>query len=216
MRRFTPKPGDIPGWDTLHSSNGNIDYLLFFADGYFTWTCDEEAARKSQQLYYPNVEGIAFFEDSLYFVSKRTLQVYKLDLDDMTYTTSPTNNGLKGDGEFRHQPDQIVKNGNSSASWLYLTEDGGRTPGVYAINSDTGEKFSIFEAYAEKYFGDETTGLAFSPDGSKMYACFQDCGCISSSDANCGCLLELSRDDGLSFDGETMPLKFHTQENELV
>lgn len=210
LRRYTPKPGDVPGWDTLHAPGGNIDYLLFFADGYFTWTCDEEAARKSQSLYYPNVEGIAFWENSLYFVSKKTFKMYTLDLDKMTYTSSSTNNGLVGDGEFKHQPDQIVRNSkHASAQWLYFTEDGGRTPGVYAIDTDTGMKYSIFEAYGEKYFGDETTGLAFSPDGSKMYACFQDCGCDASGDSDCGCLLELTRDDGLSFDGETMPLKFH-------
>ena len=137
--------------------------------------------------------------------------MFTLDLDKMTYTSSSTNNGIVGDGEFKHQPDQLVRNSkHASAQWLYFTEDGGRTPGVYAIDTETGMKYSIFEAYGEKYFGDETTGLAFSPDGSKMYACFQDCGCDATGDADCGCLLEFTRDDGLSFDGETMALKFHT------
>ena len=27
----------------------------------------------------------------------------------------------------------------------------------------------MFEAYEDMYYGDETTGLAFSPDGTKMY-----------------------------------------------
>ena len=141
--------------------------------------------------------------------------MYKLDLDKMTYTSSSTNSGMVGDGEFLHQPDQIVRNRGSGGSttstpWLYFTEDGGRTPGVYAVDTETGTKYSIFEAYGEKYYGDETTGLAFSPDGNKMYACFQDCGCEISGDFDCGCLLELTRDDGMSFDGETMALKFHT------
>jgi hypothetical protein len=222
LRRFTPKPGVSPGWETLHTPGGTTDFLLFFPDGHFTWTCDEEAARKSQSLYYPNVEGIAFWEDSLYFVSKRTYNLYKLDLDEMTYTSSSTTGGIIGDGEFKHQPDQIVRNngsgGKSTSPWLYFTEDGGRTPGVYAVNtapSSDGEdigtkKYSIFEAYGEDYFGDETTGLAFSPDGSKMFACFQDCGCDVPGSVDCGCLLEFTRDDGMSFDGETMSLKFHT------
>ena len=148
--------------------------------------------------------------------------MYKLDLDKMTYTTSSTTGGIVGDGEFRHQPDQIVRNNGSGAKstspWLYFTEDGGKTPGVYAVDTETSssgdelgtKKYSIFEAYGEQYFGDETTGLAFSPDGSKMFACFQDCGCDVSGSVDCGCLLEFTRDDGMSFDGETMSLKFHT------
>lgn len=219
LRRFTPKPGVSPGWDTLHAAGGNIEFLLFFADGYFTWTCDENAARKSQSLYFPNVEGIAFWGNSLYFVSKRLYMMYKLDVDKMTYTAFSTKGGMAGDAEFLNEPDQIVRNheirekSSSSSPWLYFTEDGGKTPGVYAIDTEafsgTLVKYAIFEAYGEKYYGDETTGLAFSPNGSKMYACFQDCGCDKSGNIDCGCLLEYSRDDGLSFDGETMALKFH-------
>ena len=92
-------------------------------------------------------------------------------------------------------------------------KDGGKTVGVYAIHKPSGQKYAIFEAYEEKYLHDETTGLAFSPDGSKMYAAFQDCGCKESEvglDYTCGCLLEFSRDDGLSFDGSTLGLKFHS------
>ena len=53
--------------------------------------------------------------------------------------------------------------------------------GVYAIDGNN-KRYAMFEAYAEQYKGDETTGLAFSPDGTKMYACFQDCGCDDSED----------------------------------
>ena len=42
-----------------------------------------------------------------------------------------------------------------------------------------------------------------------MYACFQDCGCEVSGAEDCGCLLQFWRDDGRSFDGATMGLKFH-------
>ena len=91
---------------------------------------------------------------------------------------------------------------------MYFTEDGGNSIGVYAIDKNN-KRYAIFEAYAQKYAGDETTGLAFSPDGKKMYACFQDCGCDNSDGVDCGCLLEFSREDGKSFHGGTLSLKFH-------
>ena len=62
------------------------------------------------------------------------------------------------------------------------------------------------------YFGDETTGLAFSPDGTIMFAAFQDCGCKDSGEKDCGCLFAFWRDDGRSFDGKTMALKAHMSE----
>lgn len=95
--------------------------------------------------------------------------------------------------------------------FLYFTEDGGRTAGVYAIDAE-GQSFAVFEAYGRQYFDDETTGLAFSPDGTKMFACFQDCGCKVSGGVDCGCLYMFWRDDGRSFDGETLSLKFHSSE----
>ena len=73
----------------------------------------------------------------------------------------------------------------------------------------SGGRYAIFEAYDDKYIGDETTGLAFSPDGTHMYACFQDCGCERPTDLDCGCLLEFWRDDGRPFDGSTLALEFH-------
>ena len=101
---------------------------------------------------------------------------------------------------------------NGGGDYLYLTEDGGKTVGVYAIHKPSGQRFAIFEAYDKKYYNDETTGLAFSLDGKKLYASFQDCGCKDSDsgvDYDCGCLLEFSRRDGRSFDGSTLSLKFH-------
>jgi len=84
-------------------------------------------------------------------------------LDNGTYKTSATNDFSLYNGEFKHQPDQLVHN---DGNFLYFTEDGGKTPGVYAIDAEE-RSYAIFEAYDEKYFNDETTGLAFSPDGTK-------------------------------------------------
>ena len=144
----------------------------------------------------------------LYFVSKKTYTLYTLNLTDFTYNTTSTRENLFGDGSFNSQPDQIIR--GKGGELVYLTEDGGRSAGVYAIDSEN-KRYAIFEAYSDLYKGDETTGLASSPDGRKMYACFQDCGCDSSSDVDftCGCLLEFSREDGKPFHGSTLSLKFH-------
>lgn len=125
-----------------------------------------------------------------------------------TYNTTSTELNLFGDGTFSNSPDQIIR--GKGGDVLYFTEDGGKTVGVYAIDQNN-KRYTMFEAYSSKYIGDETTGLAFSPDGTKMYACFQDCGCENSEDVDftCGCLLEFSRRDGESFDGSTFSLKFH-------
>ena len=80
----------------------------------------------------------------------------------------------------------------------YFTEDGGNTPGIFA--SDGIDFFTVFEARADMFAGDETTGLAFSPDGTKMYVCLQESGY----------LFEISRIDGLAFPGRRVSqLKFH-------
>ena len=173
LRRYTPPPPTEPGapadWDTLHVEGGNTDFLVFLDEKRFTWSCDEAIARYSQEMHYPNVEGIDYENGKLYFVSKKTLKLYVLDLVSGTYETSATDDYslLSGEfkPEFRHSPDQLVRN-EQNDNFLYFTEDGGRTPGVYAIDAE-GRSFAIFEAYGDKYFGDETTGLAFSPDGTK-------------------------------------------------
>jgi len=206
LRKFTPVEG-LASWDTLNGP-GTTEYLVFLDDKTFTWSLCDDVARTSQSIYFPNVEGIDFKDGVLYFVSKKKLMLYALDLDNNTYTTSPTNGGLLGSGEFKNSPDQLIRN---EGDFLYFTEDGGKTPGVYAVDS-SGQRFAIFEAYGKQYFGDETTGLAFSPDGTKMYACFQDCGCERSGEGDCGCMLEFWRNDGRSFDGATMNLKYHLSE----
>ena len=209
--RYTP-PSAVPtGWESLHAENGTSEFLVFINETSFEWTTEIYVGRASQNEYFPNVEGIDCYDGVLYFLSKKTHLLYVLDLDSGTYTTSSTRCSMLGTGKFQHPPDQIVRHKDSD--YLYLTEDGGDTVGAYAID-EYGHTFAIFEAYADQYHGDETTGLAFSPDGRKLYAAFQDCGCEHSNGGvepdNCGCLLEFLRTDGMPFDGSTLGLKFHS------
>ena len=220
LRRYTPPPPPAgaqssitANWNTLHRLGGSTDYLLFLDNNHFKWTTNEKEGRNSQFQNYRNVEGIDFHNGHLYFVSKKLYKMFILDLDNGTYTASSTKFSGATAGQFLDTPDQIIWNENGGNKYIYLTEDGGNTVGVYAICRRTGERYAIFEAYNGNYKGDETTGLAFSPDGRKMYVAFQDCGCKNSEsgiDPNCGCLLEFSRKDGLSFDGSKLDIKFHS------
>jgi hypothetical protein len=213
VRRYRPPPVLAPAnWSTLTSDGGSTDYLVFINATHYEWTTDERLARESQSRYYRNVEGIHYHNTYLYFISKILKTLYILNLDTLTYTTSVlksdyiTNNG---GGTFHNEPDQLLSHGN----YIYFTEDGGSTVGVYAIHITTGQRYTVFEAYDGQHKNDEVTGLAFSPDGTKMYAAFQDCGCGNSEsgmDFNCGCLMEFSRSDGQSFNGSTPSLKFHS------
>ena len=220
LRRYIPRYSNAVNmpyvnWDTLHEDGSETTFLVFNDDGRtFEWTTNEQAARNSQARYCPNLEGIDFDDTNglLYFVSKKRSTLYVLDLLAKTYTSSSTVSGiLSGGGEWNHSPDQIV---NGKGDYLYFTEDGGKTVGVYVIHKTTGKRYTMFEAYTDRYKYDETTGIAFSPNGKKMYAAFQNCGCGDEASEtglvfNCGCLLEFSRRDGASFQGATRSLKFH-------
>ena len=217
LRRYVPPPSStVNNWAAL-TMGGTRDYLIFLNSTHFGWTLDKPAAQTSSATYYPNTEGIDCINGMLYFVSKVKYKVFVLAIDSGTYTSFITNGGtIPGGGSFASQPDQLYHNGE----YTYFTEDGGRTPGVYAIHKSSGIKHAIFEASFEVYSNDETTGLAFSPDNTRMYVALQDCkatslvlplgiGQLCTSSIDCGCLFELRRTDGQTFDGQMMSLKFH-------
>lgn len=64
------------------------------------------------------------------------------------------------------------------------------TPGIDI--SDGKSYYTLFEAKADRYRQDETTGLAFSPNGKYPYVAIQDVGW----------LFQLERTDGLPFKGQ--------------
>lgn len=68
-----------------------------------------------------------------------------------TYSTSSTIQTLFGDGEFSNSPDQLIR--GEGGEVIYLTEDGGKSTGVYAIDKSN-KRYAIFEAYSQKYKGD--------------------------------------------------------------
>ena len=71
-----------------------------------------------------------------------------------------------------------------------MTENGGPHPGVYGLDLNTGTYFTVFQAFEDTYAGDDVTGIAFTPDLKRMYACFEDTGVM----------FEIMREDGLPFE----------------
>lgn len=66
MRKYTPSPtGDIANWNSLHADGGTTEYLVFLDDETFTWSMCDDAARISQSMYFPNVEGIDYKDGKL-------------------------------------------------------------------------------------------------------------------------------------------------------
>jgi sugar lactone lactonase YvrE len=177
-----------------------MDYLKILPNNRFIWTTSLPDGRASAKAYFPNSEGIDHRDGMLYFVSKKTNLLITLNLDTLTYVKESTAGGLFGNGSFKNQPDGVI---SVSDRYLYFTEDGGGTPGVYFRDMSNGKYYTVFQAIdnyqGDKYDGDETTGLAFSPDMKIMYACMQEIGY----------LFEIQRNDGQPFGGTHLNLKYH-------
>ncbi|KAL7535205.1 hypothetical protein ACHAXR_006337, partial [Thalassiosira sp. AJA248-18] len=184
LRRFEANGN---GWDALHRT-GRTSFLRIIDGSNYEWTDDESAARNSAATYYRNAEGISYHEGILYFTAKETKTLFILDLQNMTYESELTGGQFAGKGSFNAQPDQIFL-GNYKR-WIYFAEDGGNgdtTPGVY-VRDMNGTYHTIFEAIDRN--GDETVGIALSPDRRKMFAGFQ----------KAGMLMEFIREDGYRFE----------------
>jgi len=205
LRRFEPAASSLPaGWQTLHG-DGDLTFLVFEYVSYdngnnmmgrFSWTSNIKDGRKSQQQYFPNLEGIVFMHIDgnplLFFVSKTQRRLYKLNLDTFTFTSTRTqSNKLTDGGSFQNDPDQLLPVGKH---FMYHTEEGGGTPGVYFKDLRSGQYRTIFqdEVKPDKDgdYDEETTGLAISPSGKCLLSCLQDRG---------ECFV-FEREDGLNFE----------------
>eukprot|EP00562_Extubocellulus_spinifer_P019479 CAMPEP_0178582422 /NCGR_PEP_ID=MMETSP0697-20121206/23718_1 /TAXON_ID=265572 /ORGANISM="Extubocellulus spinifer, Strain CCMP396" /LENGTH=747 /DNA_ID=CAMNT_0020218157 /DNA_START=217 /DNA_END=2463 /DNA_ORIENTATION=+ len=183
LRQFTPSPSTLPaGWHSLHptTADGDLKYLVFNSDRTFYWSSDIREGKQSQERNFPNLEGIAFNvingNPYLFFVSKRRNMLFQLNLDTGTYTSSPTDpdDRLRDGGSFWSSPDIIVTLGDH---FIFHSEDGGNTPGVYFKDLRTNEYLTIFQDDSNFYKGDEeTTGVAVSPNGKCLLSCLQERG----------------------------------------
>ena len=201
LRRFRPDTVDWENdpWQMLHG-DGILDYLLVEPDGRrngtFSWTVNLQHAKDNAERYFPKTEGIDAHEGILYFVSKHFRRLYILDLDQQTYHWESTVSGI-----FDGTPDQMQrllgggKDDEAETDLLYFTEEGGNNAGIHARNVE-GQFFSILES---PVYEDETTGLAFSPNGKHMYVAYQETGI----------LYDIWREDGLAFNAKFLNVKYH-------
>jgi uncharacterized protein len=213
LRRFRPtNPNWRDPW-TILTGDGSTDFLLLHptlnnSDGYgiqgsFNWTTNRQLANANSAALYPSTEGVDVDNGILYLISKEFKLLYLLDLDKGIYTASSTKQGA-----FDGQPDQIQRllsssqHGRSDDSLLFFTEDGGRLAGVHARLRD-GTFCTIVESAV---YSDETTGLAFSPDGKRMYLAYQDNGL----------LFEVTRRDGLAFGATALNVKYHASSRKIL
>ncbi|GAX27142.1 hypothetical protein FisN_13Lh308 [Fistulifera solaris] len=196
VRRFIPlstHPTDP--WKTLHGE-GETTYLFLQPtseqEGTYEWISNKNRAQSNAQALFPNCEGIDVHGDKLYFISKKIETVFVLDLAGNSYRSYSTRQGL-----FQGQPDQMIQlHGNADNTLYFFTEDGSASAGVHARNR-AGQILTILEG---PNYSNEVTGLAFSPDNTRMYIAFQDDGI----------LFEIVRQDGLPFTARSLNLRYHS------
>jgi uncharacterized protein len=179
LRRYRPPSGSEMHWPMLHDPEGTLDFLEFIpGTQQFRWTTSFDDGRRSAFENYQFTEGIAHHEGLLMFVSKTQNTLFRLDLDAMTYTTQSTFvPGMSGRGSFGSGPDHLLA---FSDGVLYFTEDGGESPGIYVYDGFNYK--TLLEATSADFVGDETTGIAFSPDQRFMIFCLQQKGqCFQAS-----------------------------------
>ena len=194
VRRFRPNADQI-NWEDptnmLHG-DGTIDYLVLLDNGSFYWSTNESDGANTASRYFPNTEGIDCKDGHVYFVTKLNKMMYHLDLGAGTWTRSTTQRG-KFDGE----PDQIARILGDSNEILYMTEEeDGSMPGIHARDRN-GNSFTVLES---PLYVEESTGVAFSPDGKSLLVAYQ----------KNGILLRAWREDGKSFSGSVIDIKYHT------
>jgi hypothetical protein len=195
VRRFTPNNVDWDEpWEMLHTE-GPVDYLFVHPNesgtgGTFEWTNDKAAAQMNAKDFYPQTEGIDIYGAEMYVACKGIKQLFTFNLDTMTYENESTVSGL-----FDGQPDQMQRILGNGEDLLFFTEEGGVDAGIHARDGQD-RFYTILES---PIYPDETTGLAFSPDGMHMYLAYQ---------VN-GLLFDVWREDGLPFQARTLNVKYH-------
>eukprot|EP01083_Nonionella_stella_P293344 997598_1 len=191
--RYTPHPHAYTSdkYDRLRTADGVYEYLVLDdTDMTFTWTEGISEGQENAARLFPNAEGIDVHNRILNFVSKKNRELFTLDLEAQIYTRTSTAAGL-----FNIEPDQIGRIIGDSNT-LYFCEDGETDSDIHARDA-TGQFFTVVRNVG--HAADESTGLAFSPDGTFMYVAYQKHSHIYA----------LWRTDGHPFNGVVADTKYH-------
>lgn len=190
LRAVRPSPLYEPGWDMLTMEAGStFEYLVMdYNDGTFHWTPDIEEGRASAVSNYPDSEGLWFRNGILHMTSKEKNEVFSLNMETKRFTSfKPSEEILTGDGTIDGEADQLLM---ISDDILYFAENGGSQPGVYGRDLNARTSFAVLKAFGSAYVDDDVTGIAFSPDLTRLYVCFEQLGVM----------FEVRREDGLPFE----------------
>jgi hypothetical protein len=172
VRRWRPAHGSRVGWDMLHG-NGTLDYLELLPRQRFQWTPNLTRARASAGNFSRNVEGIMYRDRRLMFASKSQRELFVLNLDARTWRkmSSRVGNTTLGGTTLNGEADQLTLDARNA---LYVAEDGGSRPGLFVQRG--GEFFEMLRLESDRYYGEDVTGVDFSPDGRLMFFCAQSMG----------------------------------------
>jgi len=200
LRRFTPNSANWSQPEQMLHGDGVMEYLVLKPEsktvqnrGTYEWTENIKIGMRNAEEYFKSSEGIDTHDNILYFVSKKQHELFTLDLDNFTWSKSSTEHGA-----FDGQPDAMQRLVDDPEEIVYFTEDGGENAGVHGRDAQ-GRYFTILES---PVYNDETTGLAFSPDGKHMYLAYQ----------KNGLLFDIWRNDGLTFSKKHLNIKYHSEE----
>jgi len=201
VRRFTPNPLVVvpptdPDAYQMLQYNYDHEYLVLEPSpdgdtGTFRWSQSILEGEQSASTYHENVEGMECQDGLLTFVTKRSREIFTLDLDALTYSKlNPVG------GSFEGEPDSVThmyKTGEKPGeNILFITEEAddadGFFSGVHGYEQATGLMYPLLKAtgYSEL---DEVTGVTLSPDLYHMYVAIQDEGVV----------LDVFRTDGFPF-----------------
>ncbi len=160
LYRFTPG-----SWPSL--STGNLEVAVLAPDKTVGWLAvpDPTAAVTPCRYQVPEStpfdggEGIALAARDLWFTTKGDNRVWQLDLDTARLTIlydASSGGPLRGVDNLQHQPARDL---------LWVAEDGGD---MEVVVLDRGGRVAPFLKFVG-HDGSEVTGLAFTPDGSRLF-----------------------------------------------
>jgi len=180
------------------------DGHLYFVSKKLKQLYDLDLNAKTFQITSTLTQAYSGEPDNIIFLDRRDLQSaasseYEVSSAEDMFTSTQLQRVLGNKKKSRYLRNL---NENFDDPILYMTEDGTTTPGIFGMDSDQ-NFFSILELANPRSDGrgDETTGVAFSPDRKKMFFCQQ----------HEGICFEVWRKDGYTFKGEYLSVKYHHQ-----